>query len=156
MFEEQDSKGIDLLYREDLADHPMWGNERLQNDSGIVVARGIQRAKTTLRLPCEVSPFGNVAPCTPKNMMTVTLPEDQMKNLKDMISSHRDADPETVFRATWRALHTLGYAGTAERAFESQESTEEAPDGKPHKDPSKMTQRQFEKWRLSQGLNDIE
>lgn len=151
MFEEIDSKSVDLLCREDLADHPMWTNEKMINDASIVVARGIMKARTTLRLPMEISPFGDVADCTPRNMMTVKLPEDQMKRLQSMVSADGAKDPKATERAAWRALHQLGYAGVAERAIKSKERAEKETEGKPHKDPDKMTQKEFTKWRESQG-----
>jgi uncharacterized protein (DUF4415 family) len=140
-----DERGMRFLMDPKQADNPCWQNERLKNDSPVVVQRANERAKSIVRLPAEDSPHGNPLPCEPKNMVSVEVPPDVMQTLKSQVKGI--GDPDTAFRRAWSVLHSTGYAGEAKRVVEPRGKT--AP-SETEEDPDKMSWKRFCEWRQGQ------
>lgn len=145
MREKLESGAVDLLFDPKLKDDSLWLDERMGHDAPVLVAEANERARTTLRLPLEDSPYGNVLPVRPENMCRVELSEDDMRRFKlPAYHSGGPQDADSVFRRSWAALHKLGFASMAKRAFEPAQEEEEEP--KPREktpDLEHMTNKQY-------------
>jgi hypothetical protein len=147
-----DSGSVDLLYDEKLRGSPQWDDPRLAADAPVLVAKVNEVAKTTLRLPLEQTPFGEITPCRPENMCTVELSPAAMERWKALVYRSGDAqDADSIFRRSWAALHRLGFASSARRAFPPSEAEEgggpeEPKKEKPGRSLESMSFKQYESY----------
>ena len=141
----QDEQAVSLTCDPTLADDDNWSNPRVQNDAAVLIAK-TNREGRVIRLPQEDSPWGNLLPAEPKNMVVFDLPERQLEAVQRELAGLGSKTPDEEMRTTWAILRRHGFASFGRRAVEENVlPEEEAP--KPTRNPDKMTQKEFEAWR---------
>jgi hypothetical protein len=138
---------IGALFDPKLVEDKAWDHPRMRHDAEIVVTRANSRNRHgVIALPMESSPFGEPLPVHPKNMCQIQLPLDQFESFKTMVySSGGDNFAQEVFRRSWRALHTLGYADAVIIPAHEVKARKKAEGAE--KSPDEMTQKEYEEWR---------
>lgn len=143
--DEVDFHGIVQLFDKKTVNDEKWDTPRMQHDAGILLARANSRNRWgVVALPFESSPWGEVLPVHPKNMAQVQLPPEAYEKFKTLVyQSGGDPAPKEVFKKSWQVLRTLGYAGTAVPAHETQIKKAEGEE----LDPNKMSFKDYCAWR---------
>ena len=98
-----------------LDNHPIWNEQRMQDDSGVEIHRHNRNPRAKyLVLPKEESPWGNIEKIKPSNTVFFELPQDKMAEVQSHVYANADTqDPDALSRRAWAYLHKIGYASQA-------------------------------------------
>ena len=147
-------QAIEKLFYPAMRNDPMFNSPLLQNDSATLISDFNKIAKGKIALPLEASPFGDILPVKPQNMVRLDLSKAQMKDFQETVYSS-GGTPDDILKANWQWIRNSGLETAAvgqvdkERDFEKKELGEITIDR--GKSPKDMTQKQYEKWRSEGG-----
>ncbi len=147
-------KSVDKLFDPSMRNDPMFNGPGLQHDAAVLVADFNKIAKGKIALPLESSPFGDILPVKPQNMVRLDLSKSQMKDFQETVYS-AGGSPDDILKASWQWVRNAGLETSAvgqvdkERDFLKAETGEITIDQ--GKSPKDMTQKQYEKWRSEGG-----
>jgi hypothetical protein len=140
--DEFDRGAVSLLTNPEWKNRPEWKTEKWKHDASIKVRDVNRKAKNEILLPREYSPYGDIAPTTPANMLRFSLPEKVIAEFKQQVyDGSKSLEPGEVFRRSYLFLHKNGWASGGQFAHDMKDRTE----GK-GKRPEEMNQKEFEEW----------
>jgi hypothetical protein len=152
----EDFKGLMNLGEPSLAGHQIWSDPRMSHDAAIVMHRFNQENHVNvLILPKEKTPYGDLEPIAPENMVHIELPHDVWEWVTYRAYKTSGAkDSDGYSKALWAALRKKGYGDSATPTIKkpSRPERSEKSEPKTFEDRIKnMSQKEFNALRVKAG-----